>query len=141
MAHHDKMLHLHKFDFNAVMEATTDEAKAAPWAMDVGHLEKAMLCPQCTRPMRLNVRSRHWRCRRKRSHEDSKEVQRSIWVNSWFSKMNLPQAIRLIFEWCMRIPQNQAAHMAKVSENTASDWYAACRVLCSKELLEGEFKV
>ncbi|GMF54474.1 unnamed protein product [Phytophthora fragariaefolia] len=140
MAHHYNVLHLLKFDFNAVMEAMTDETKAAAWAMDVGLLEKAMLCPQCTRLMRLNVQSRHWRCCRKKSHEDSKEVQRSILVSSRFSKMKLTlqQAICLIVAWCMRNPQAQAAHMTKVSENTASDWYTACRVLCSKE---GEFKV
>lgn len=58
MAHHYNLLHLHKFNFNAVMEATTDETKADTWAMDVGLLAKAMLRPQCTRPMRLNVQSR-----------------------------------------------------------------------------------
>ncbi|RLN65106.1 hypothetical protein BBJ29_009890 [Phytophthora kernoviae] len=46
-----------------------------------------------------------------------------------------------MFAWRMREPQPQASHLAKVSENTVSDWYAACRVLCSKELLNGNFKI
>ncbi|ETP39149.1 hypothetical protein F442_13374 [Phytophthora nicotianae P10297] len=125
------------------MEATTDESKAVVWAMEVGLLGRSMLCPQCAQPMRLNARNRYWRCCRKTRHADGKQEQFSIFVNSWFSKMKLElsQALRLMFAWCMRTPQPQAAHMAKVSENTASAWYAACRVLCSKELLSGEFKI
>eukprot|EP00644_Phytophthora_capsici_P017114 jgi/Phyca11/61705/gw1.48.362.1 len=125
------------------MEATTDEVKAAAWAMKVGLLENTMMCPECARPMRLNAQGRYWRCCRKTRHANAKQVQFSIFVNSWFSKMKLTlcQALRLMFAWCMRAPQPQAAHMAKVSENTASSWYADCRVLCSKELLNGEFKI
>eukprot|EP00644_Phytophthora_capsici_P012605 jgi/Phyca11/16909/fgenesh1_pg.PHYCAscaffold_23_\ len=125
------------------MEATTDEVKAAAWAMKVGLLENTMMCPECARPMRLNAQERYWRCCRKTRHANAKQVQFSIFVNSWFSKMKLTlcQALRLMFAWCMRAPQPQAAHMAKVSENTASSWYADCRVLCSKELLNGEFKI
>ncbi|KAG6576484.1 uncharacterized protein IUM83_08940 [Phytophthora cinnamomi] len=51
MAHNYNLQRLHLFDFGAVMEATTDEVKAATWAMEVGLLEKAMLCPQCAKPM------------------------------------------------------------------------------------------
>ncbi|OWY94922.1 hypothetical protein PHMEG_00035211 [Phytophthora megakarya] len=82
------------------MEATSEGPKAAAWAMEVGLLEKQMLCPQCTQPMRLNPKA--------------------ILVNSWFSKMKftLPQALRLMFAWCMRAPQPQTAHMANVSERT-----------------------
>ncbi|ETN20492.1 hypothetical protein PPTG_03486 [Phytophthora nicotianae INRA-310] len=125
------------------MEATTDESKAVVWAMEVGLLGRSMLCPQCAQPMRLNARNRYWRCCRKTRHADGKQEQFSIFVNSWFSKMKLElsQALRLMFAWCMRAPQPQAAHMAKVSENTAPAWYAACRVLCSKELWSGEFKI
>ncbi|KAL3664954.1 hypothetical protein V7S43_010130 [Phytophthora oleae] len=143
MAHNYNLLHLHKYDFAAVMDATTDEAKAAAWAMDVGLLETKMLCPQCTQPMRLNVKAKNWHCCRKKAHQGGKEVQCSILVNSWFSKMklDLSQALRLMFAWCMRAPHTQAAHMAKASEKTVSEWYASCRVLCSKELLEGEFKI
>ncbi|OWZ21429.1 hypothetical protein PHMEG_0004028 [Phytophthora megakarya] len=136
MAHNYNLLYLSKYDFVAVMEATSEGPKAATWA-------KQMICPQCTQPMRPNSKARHWRCCRKKAHQDGKEVQRSILVNSWFSKMKvtLPQALRLMFAWCMRAPQPQTAHMANVSERTVSDWYAACRVFCSKELLGGEFKI
>eukprot|EP00644_Phytophthora_capsici_P013634 jgi/Phyca11/549627/estExt2_Genewise1Plus.C_PHYCAscaffold_330170 len=126
------------------MEATTDESKAVAWAMEVGLLERSMLCPQCAQPMRLNALKRYWRCCRKTRHADGKQEQLSIFVNSWFSKMKLAlsQALRLMFAWCMRAPQPQAAHMAKVSENTVSAWNAACRVLCSKELLvQGKFAI
>ncbi|KAK1944858.1 hypothetical protein P3T76_003391 [Phytophthora citrophthora] len=143
MAHNYNLQHLHKYDFAAVMDATTTEEKAAAWAMDVGLLENKILCPQCALPMKLNIKARHWRCCHKKKHEDEKEVQRSILMNSWFSKMklNLSQALRLMFAWCMRAPQTQATHMAKASEKTVSEWYASCRVLCSKELLGREFKV
>ncbi|OWZ16133.1 hypothetical protein PHMEG_00010117 [Phytophthora megakarya] len=143
MAHNYNLLYPFKYDFAAVLEATSEGPKAAAWAMEVGLLEKQMLCPQCTQPMRLNPKARHWRCCRKKAHQDSKEVMRTILVNSWFSKMKLtlPQALRLMFARCMRAPQPQAAHMANVSERTVSDWYAACRVLCSKELLGDEFKI
>ncbi|ETO70930.1 hypothetical protein F444_12675 [Phytophthora nicotianae P1976] len=143
MAHNYNLQQLRHFDFSTVMEATTDESKAVVWAMEVGLLERSMLCPQCAQSMRLNARKRYWRCCRKTRHADGKQEQFSIFVNSWFSKMKLElsQALRLMFAWCMRTPQPQAAHMAKVSENTASAWYAACRVLCSKDLLSGEFKI
>ncbi|ETP36925.1 hypothetical protein F442_15225 [Phytophthora nicotianae P10297] len=143
MALNYNLQQLRHFDFSAVMEATTDESKAVAWAMEVGLLERSMLCPQCAQPMRLNAPKRYWRCCRKTRHADGKQEQFSIFVNSWFSKMKLElsQALRLMFAWCIRTPQPQAAHMAKVSENTASAWYAACRVLCSKELLSGEFKI
>ncbi|OWZ13401.1 hypothetical protein PHMEG_00013279 [Phytophthora megakarya] len=136
MAHNYNLLYLSKYDFAAVMEATSEGPKAAAWAMEVGLLEKQMLCPQCTQPMRLNPKARH----AARRHITT---TKSILVNSWFSKMKLtlPQALRLMFAWCMRAPQPQAAHMANYSERTVSDWYAACRVLCSKELLGGEFKI
>ncbi|KAG6574350.1 NADPH-dependent diflavin oxidoreductase 1 [Phytophthora cinnamomi] len=142
MAHNYNLQRPHLFDFGAVMEATTDAVKAATWAMEVGLQEKAMLCPQCAQPMRLNARARYWQCCRKTRHPDGNQEQCSIFVNSWFSKMKLtlPKALRLMIEWCMRAPQSQAAHMAKVSQNTVSDWYAGCRVLCSKEPLNGEFK-
>ncbi|GMF25275.1 unnamed protein product [Phytophthora fragariaefolia] len=140
MASQYNLLHLHKFDFNTVMEATdvrNQGCRMGTWTW--GSLRRPCsaliaLAP-CVSPCSHGTR--------KRSHEDGKEVQRTILVNAWFSKMKLtlPQAIRLIFAWCMRIPQTQAAPMAKVSGNTASNWYAVCRVLCSKELLEGEFKV
>ncbi|KAI9985627.1 hypothetical protein PInf_005012 [Phytophthora infestans] len=115
MAHSYNLQQLHHFDFSAIMEATTDESKVVACAMKVGLLERSMLCPHCAQPMRLNARKRYWRCCRRTCHADGKQEQFSIFP--------------------------QAAHMARVSENTASAWYAACRVLCSKELLSGEFKI
>ncbi|KAG1703934.1 hypothetical protein DVH05_028551 [Phytophthora capsici] len=86
MAHNYNLQQLHRFDFSAVMEATTDESKAVAWAMEVGLLERSMLCPQCAQPMRLNALKRYWRCCRKTRHADGKQEQLSIFVNSWFSK-------------------------------------------------------
>ncbi|KAG3179181.1 hypothetical protein PC128_g16046 [Phytophthora cactorum] len=45
MDHNYNLLRPHCFDFSAITEATTDEIKAASWTMDVGLLEKTMLCP------------------------------------------------------------------------------------------------
>ncbi|ETL85869.1 hypothetical protein L917_14654, partial [Phytophthora nicotianae] len=47
MALNYNLQQLRHFDFSAVMEATTDESKAVAWAMEVGLLERSMLCPQC----------------------------------------------------------------------------------------------
>ncbi|KAK1937743.1 hypothetical protein P3T76_009480 [Phytophthora citrophthora] len=112
MAYNYNLQRLHRFDFSAVMEATTKATKAAAWVMQLGLLEKSMFCPQCTQPMRLNAQQRYWRCCRKTRHTEGKQEQCSIFVSSWSSqmKLTLPQALRL-------------------------------RVLCSKEILKGEIKI
>ncbi|ETI36098.1 hypothetical protein PPTG_05332 [Phytophthora nicotianae INRA-310] len=76
------------------MEATTDESKAVAWAMEVGLLERSMLCPQCTQPMRLNARKRYWRCCRKTRHADGRALLGESRGRGFFQRGPLPAVQR-----------------------------------------------
>ncbi|ETP50883.1 hypothetical protein F442_03900, partial [Phytophthora nicotianae P10297] len=90
MAHNYNLQQLRHFDFSAVMEATTDESKAVAWAMEVGLLERSMLCPQCAQPMRLNARMRYWRSCRKTRHADGRALLGESRGRGFFQRGSLP---------------------------------------------------
>ncbi|KAG6964872.1 hypothetical protein JG688_00007505 [Phytophthora aleatoria] len=72
MDHNYNLLRPHCFDFSAITEATADEIKAASSTMDVGLLDKTMLCPQCAEQMDLH----------KKRRANEKQEQHSIFVSS-----------------------------------------------------------
>ncbi|ETM97190.1 hypothetical protein PPTG_20462 [Phytophthora nicotianae INRA-310] len=81
-----------------------------------------MYCPGYQQPMRFRVpgKTKHWRCCRKKRHNDA-------------------QAARLLYAWSMRASHANAAKTADVSEITVEDWYGYVRCLCSKQLLSDQF--
>ncbi|ETO73679.1 hypothetical protein F444_10386 [Phytophthora nicotianae P1976] len=110
--------------------------------MEVGLLEKTMLCPQCTSP-----------CASPQKSATGAAVKISAMATGARAAQHLRELLILEDEshafpsptsdvcvvYASVIPQ--AAHMAEVSENTVSERYAAWQVLCSKELLNGDFKI
>ncbi|ETI48852.1 hypothetical protein F443_07157 [Phytophthora nicotianae P1569] len=129
------------FIFTSIIEATSDEVGAVEWWQQAGLLEGSKCCPGCQQPMRLRVsrKTKHWRCCRKKRHDDGREISLSIQINTWFSGMKLSLALaeRLRYAWCMRVSHANTAAIADMSETTVEDWYGYVRCLYSKQLQIG----
>jgi hypothetical protein len=95
--------------------------------MNVGLLEKQMICPLCTEPMKRN--GLRWRCGKNRCKK--KEI--TVRSNSFFEKSKVPirKLVRLLYIWCDRDPVTKAAENLKISQPTAVDWFQFCRDVCS----------
>lgn len=130
------------FSFATVMENTVTEEKCVQWCVEAGLIESSLACPKCGNAMRRS--GKRWRCSKRSKHADGKQVERSVYINNGFlkdAKMPLHKLVRLLYSWCMRVKHADACAMADATQETVSNWYIYCRVLCSRELLSTEFKV
>lgn len=125
------------FSFANIVRVSYDEDLCLRWCMDVGLLERTLLCPACHEPMRLYLGSKRWRCTKRKVHDDRKQRELTVYANSFFYNMKLTagEAVRLLYAWSMRFSQAKAGEMAGVGPSAVSDWYKYCRSVCSQELV------
>ena len=121
-----------QFTYDSVMDATSTSESCENWCQSVGLVANQLKCPKCSNDMTLDVARERWRCNR-----SACPIERSIRVNSFFSKSRLPlrKLVRLLCHWAARSPVTSAADMVGVRPSAAAQWYVYCRDICSREML------
>ena len=73
-----------------------------------------------------------WRCAK-----SSCRKKKSIRTGSFFSGIHLtiPQALKLIYWWCMGCREEFVGHQVGISLQTVVDYYSFCREICMESLL------
>lgn len=118
---------LPRFSYESILNITAKEEDTIQWCMEIGLMEKTMLCSCNENPMHLDIKRKHWRCGNGLCRKS-----KSIRTNSIFSQSNLPirKIVRLLCCWCTHTSITNAAGIVGVNINSVGKWYKICRELC-----------
>lgn len=125
--------------FSQVLDASGSDEATLRWCMEVGLLERQMLCSCFGAPrMKLYEKDGLWRCGRAGCRKT-----KSVRANSVFAGSRLPirRVLRMLCCWCSQQPVTVAAEAAGVSKRTAVPWYERFRSICAKAMASTEMSV
>ncbi|ETV73530.1 hypothetical protein H257_11655 [Aphanomyces astaci] len=118
---------LEDFTFDSVMLVTANDANCLLWCMSVGLLKSSMICPHCTKDMKLSAATH-------RRRATCGSIERSVKSGSFLPKSNLPvrTIVRIMQHWASRRPVADVIEDLRVASATATNWYKFCRNKKSK---------
>ena len=114
--YHDRYKERTYTTYEGLLTLITNKVQCIRFLMEHDIIEKQMMCPKCTEPMKLvQSKSKHsssdgfvWRCRRMAGGVRH-EVERSIRKESWLEDCNLTieECLKEIYFWSTRFSQQQ----------------------------------